>query len=52
MGYAVDWTRSGEAAATALRAHQYDCVLLDLGLPDLRGETLLQGIRARTPACR
>jgi two-component system OmpR family response regulator len=31
--YAVDWVRDGERADTALRAHRYDLMLLDLGLP-------------------
>jgi DNA-binding response OmpR family regulator len=51
-GYAVDWVRSGSDALTAVATHKYDGVLLDLGLPDMQGEKLLEPIRlrsARTP---
>ncbi len=48
-GYAVDWTRCGDEMMAALRMHDYDCVLLDLGLPGTPGETLLKGVRARVP---
>jgi DNA-binding response OmpR family regulator len=46
-GYAVDWARSGAEAAAALATHHYDAVLLDLGLPDSKGETLIESIRLR-----
>jgi two-component system, OmpR family, response regulator len=45
--YAVDWVRDGEMADTALRAHTYDLVLLDLGLPRRDGLDVLRGLRAR-----
>ena len=45
--YAVDWVRDGEMADTALRAHRYDLVLLDLGLPRRDGLDVLRGLRAR-----
>lgn len=48
-GYAVDWIRKGADLAAAMVTHDYDCVLLDLGLPDIAGETLLQRIHARDP---
>jgi len=48
-GFPVDWVRTGEGMVDALRSHEYDCVLLDLGLPDMQGETLLMGVRARSP---
>jgi DNA-binding response OmpR family regulator len=51
-GYAVDWVRSGNDALSAVATYKYDGVLLDLGLPDIQGEKLLEPIRlrcARTP---
>ncbi len=48
-GYAADWIRRGAELAPAMRSHPYECVLLDLGLPDTSGETLLKGIRVRDP---
>ena len=45
-GYAVDWVTDGEAGLAALKAHRYDCVLLDLGLPRLTGEEFLRLVRA------
>jgi DNA-binding response OmpR family regulator len=44
--YAVDWVRDGKAAETALRAEQYDLVLLDLGLPRRSGLEVLASLRA------
>ncbi|SAI30189.1 transcriptional regulatory protein [Bordetella ansorpii] len=46
-GYAVDWERDGRAAATALRATGYDLILLDLGLPQQDGLSVLRELRAR-----
>ena len=45
--YAVDWVRDGEMADTALRAHRYDLMLLDLGLPRRDGLEVLRSLRAR-----
>ena len=44
-GYAVDWVQSAESALTAVRLHQYGCVLLDLGLPNLDGMLVLRKLR-------
>lgn len=44
-GYAVDWVQSGESALTAVRLHQYGCVLLDLGLPQQDGMAVLHKLR-------
>lgn len=49
VGYAVDWIRRGADLAISMATHEYECVLLDLGLPDIGGENLLQGIRSRDP---
>ena len=46
-GETVDWVRDGEAGDTALRAHDYDLVLLDLGLPRRDGLSVLKALRAR-----
>jgi DNA-binding response OmpR family regulator len=46
-GFAVDWATDGSAVDLAMRAHQYDAVTLDLGLPGISGETLLRGWRDR-----
>ena len=45
--YAVDWVKDGDAADTALRAQQYDLVLLDLGVPRRDGLEVLRALRAR-----
>ena len=44
-GYAVDWLRRGDQAATALATHDYHCVLLDRGLPGLDGDAVLRALR-------
>lgn len=46
-GYAVDWLQRGDQAATALATHEYQCVLLDRGLPGLDGDAVLQALRAK-----
>jgi two-component system OmpR family response regulator len=46
-GYAVDWERDGKRAATALHAGVYDLVLLDLGLPNQDGLSVLRELRGR-----
>ncbi|MCW5891547.1 MAG: response regulator transcription factor [bacterium] len=49
-GYAVDVTdRAGEAASLC-REHRYDCLILDLGLPDADGVLLLRDLRERGDA--
>ncbi|MBB3018050.1 DNA-binding response OmpR family regulator [Microvirga lupini] len=44
-GAAIDWTRSGGDALSALRANRYSAVLLDLGLPDKAGLDVLKEMR-------
>lgn len=41
----VDWVRTGTDAKLAARTHEYDAILLDLGLPDMAGEQFLQQLR-------
>jgi len=45
--YAVDWVRDGHGAELALDSHDYDLMLLDLGLPKKLGLTVLQEYRRR-----
>jgi DNA-binding response OmpR family regulator len=46
-GIAVDWLTNGAAAEAALLRHEYDAVLLDLGLPQRDGIELLTALRRR-----
>jgi two-component system OmpR family response regulator len=46
-GYAVDQVGDGEAADAALSAHEFDLLILDLGLPRLHGHEVLRRLRAR-----
>ena len=46
-GYAVDWVKNATSADSALRSEHYDCLILDLGLPDFSGLELLKRLRAR-----
>jgi DNA-binding response OmpR family regulator len=45
-GYAVDVVTTGEDARAAMATTRYDVVLLDLGLPDEDGLTVLRDMRA------
>jgi DNA-binding response OmpR family regulator len=44
-GYAVDTAGSGEECVALLRLGTYDVMVLDLGLPDIDGLTLLRRLR-------
>ncbi len=46
-GYVVDRVTRGDHAETALATHDYQCLLLDRGLPGLSGDGLLGRLRAR-----
>jgi DNA-binding response OmpR family regulator len=46
-GFVVDWVTGASDAESAVTAHRYDAVILDLGLPDGNGETLLREWRTR-----
>ncbi len=41
----ADSAESGEQALNLLKAKHYDCIVLDLGLPDMEGTELLEKIR-------
>ncbi|MDF2416677.1 response regulator [Acinetobacter beijerinckii] len=44
-GYSVDWVERGDYAIAAIEQHQYDCILLDRGLPQGSGDDILKTIR-------
>ena len=46
-GYSVDWVDRGDHAILAAEQHQYDCILLDRGLPKASGDDILKTIRHR-----
>ena len=48
-GYAVDQVNTGSEADAALADHEFDCVILDLGLPKMHGLDVLRRMRARAP---
>jgi DNA-binding response OmpR family regulator len=45
VGYAVDWLTSGGRLSVAVKSFAYDCILLDLGLPDVPGDVCLRLMR-------
>jgi len=46
-GYAVDHVSSGSQADAAVSAHDFDLLILDLGLPKMHGFDVLRKLRAR-----
>lgn len=46
-GFAVDWVKDGDAATLALRTTGYGLLLLDLGLPNRDGLSVLAALRLR-----
>jgi DNA-binding response OmpR family regulator len=46
QGFAVDWIVCGKEFTEASDCHSYDLVILDLGLPDMSGEVLLQRLQS------
>ncbi len=42
---AVDWVKNGEAALSAISETQYDCIILDIGLPRVSGLEVLHKMR-------
>lgn len=49
MGYAVDQAASGAEALSKLKTGTYDCVLLDVQMPDMDGYETAERIRAFNP---
>ena len=47
-GYEALTASSGKAALAVIKTQQPDCIVLDLGLPDLGGLEVLRRLRART----
>jgi DNA-binding response OmpR family regulator len=47
QGFATDMAGSAEHAWQFLHEHTYDCILLDLSLPDVDGLTVLDALRHR-----
>lgn len=46
-GHAVDWVLTGNMLLELIGKFDYDCVLLDLGLPELQGRDCLVNLRSR-----
>ena len=46
-GYTVDWLQNASSAEAALTSEHYDVMVLDLGLPDRSGLTVLKYLRQR-----
>ena len=46
-GYLVDIAGNGKSADSLLEREEFDLAILDLGLPDLDGSTVLERLRAR-----
>ncbi|MGE8558573.1 MULTISPECIES: response regulator transcription factor [unclassified Acinetobacter] len=46
-GYNIDWVERGDHAILAIEQHQYDCILLDRGLPKATGDEILKTLRAQ-----
>jgi DNA-binding response OmpR family regulator len=41
----VDWVKNGETALSAVNETQYDCIILDIGLPKMSGLDVLHTMR-------
>ncbi len=47
MGYEVDIAENGQKGLSLFATHQYDFILLDIGLPDMTGIEVAAAIRSR-----
>ena len=45
-GFAVDCVHSGEDAVHSAKTYDYDAIILDLGLPDIEGLSVLRSVKA------
>lgn len=52
QGHEVVTTESGEVALTLLGAEHFDCLLVDLRIPDLRGDVLFELAASIQPQLR
>lgn len=43
--FVVDWVSNGEDAVHSVKSFDYDAIILDLGLPDMDGLTVLQAVK-------
>ncbi|WP_423854320.1 response regulator transcription factor [Acinetobacter guillouiae] len=48
-GYNIDWVERGDHAILAIEQHQYDCILLDRGLPKANGDEILKLLKRQFP---
>lgn len=48
-GFAVDWVDCGEDAVHSAKSYDYDAIILDLGLPDIDGISVLKAVKAVKP---
>ncbi|MEQ1685443.1 MAG: response regulator transcription factor [Burkholderiaceae bacterium] len=48
--FIVDWVKNGLDAVAAVQGHEYDAILLDLGLPDMSGEDFVKDLRSKRHA--
>ena len=47
-GYDVILSENGKSALTVISSHCPDCILLDLGLPDMDGNEIIANVRSWT----
>ena len=46
-GYTVDWMVDGNDGLVAARNKEYDLIMLDIMLPEMRGTDILQALRGK-----
>lgn len=50
-GYSIDWVERGDHAILAIEQHDYDCILLDRGLPKNSGDEIIEKIQQLKLSC-